>query len=59
VLLWREGDAALHRRQLDVTFTPLRLLERTWQKVERDATSDIPSDKRPGPGWRRLVGQGT
>jgi ATP-dependent DNA helicase RecQ len=31
VLLWREGDAALHRRQLDTTFPPRRLLERIWR----------------------------
>ena len=30
VLLWRRGDAALHRRQLDVTFPPRRLLESFW-----------------------------
>ena len=30
VLLWRPTDAALHRRQLDVTFPPRRLLERVW-----------------------------
>ena len=30
VLLWRKGDAALHRRQLDVTFPPRRLLESVW-----------------------------
>jgi hypothetical protein len=28
VLLWRAGDAVLHRRQLDVTFPPRALLER-------------------------------
>ncbi len=32
VLLWRPGDAALHRRQLDVTFPPVRLLERIWSR---------------------------
>ena len=31
VLLWRKGDAALHRRQLDVTFPPRALLERLWR----------------------------
>ena len=31
VLLWRRGDAELHRRQLDVTFPPRRLLERIWR----------------------------
>ena len=30
VLLWRRGDAAMHRRQLDVTFPPRRLLESVW-----------------------------
>jgi ATP-dependent DNA helicase RecQ len=31
VLLWRKGDADLHRRQLDVTFPPATLLERLWR----------------------------
>jgi ATP-dependent DNA helicase RecQ len=31
VLLWRAGDADLHRRQLDVTFPPSALLERLWR----------------------------
>jgi ATP-dependent DNA helicase RecQ len=30
VLLWRRADTDLHRRQLDVTFPPRRLLERIW-----------------------------
>src|SRR4051812_27536118 len=30
VLLWRKADTDLHRRQLDVTFPPRRLLERIW-----------------------------
>jgi ATP-dependent DNA helicase RecQ len=30
VLLWRRGDAEIHRRQLDVTFPPRRVLERLW-----------------------------
>jgi ATP-dependent DNA helicase RecQ len=30
VLLWRPSDAALHRRQLDVTFPPRNKLERIW-----------------------------
>jgi ATP-dependent DNA helicase RecQ len=30
VLLWRPTDTMLHRRQLDVTFPPARLLERIW-----------------------------
>src|SRR6476661_3066236 len=33
VLLWRRGDAELHRRQLDVTFPPRRLLERIWRQA--------------------------
>jgi ATP-dependent DNA helicase RecQ len=35
VLLWRAGDAVLHRRQLDVTFPPRALLERIWREGER------------------------
>jgi ATP-dependent DNA helicase RecQ len=31
VLLWRDGDAALHRRQLDVTFPPRAVLEKIWR----------------------------
>ena len=31
VLLWRRGDAELHRRQLDVTFPPRAMLERIWR----------------------------
>ncbi len=30
VLLWRQGDADIHRRQLEVTFPPRRLLQRLW-----------------------------
>jgi ATP-dependent DNA helicase RecQ len=30
VLLWRRGDAEIHRRQLGVTFPPRRLLEKVW-----------------------------
>jgi ATP-dependent DNA helicase RecQ len=30
VLLWRPGDAEIHRRQLSVTFPPRRLLEKVW-----------------------------
>jgi RecQ family ATP-dependent DNA helicase len=32
VLLWRKGDADLHRRQLDVTFPPRASLERIWRE---------------------------
>ena len=31
VLLWHPSDAELHRRLLDVTFPPRRLLERIWR----------------------------
>jgi ATP-dependent DNA helicase RecQ len=31
VLLWHPSDGALHRRLLDVTFPPRRLLERIWR----------------------------
>src|SRR6185312_12108410 len=34
VLLWRAGDAMLHRRQLEVTFPPRVLLERLWRTGE-------------------------
>jgi RecQ family ATP-dependent DNA helicase len=34
VLLWRPTDSVLHRRQLDVTFPPRRLLERIWSKPD-------------------------
>ena len=44
VLLWREGDAELHRRQLDATFPPRRLLERIWR--EGDACTGIPANVR-------------
>lgn len=35
VLLWRPGDDDLHRRQLDVTFPPVDLVERLWREGER------------------------
>ncbi len=31
IVLYRKGDAALHRRQLEVTFPPIGLVERAWQ----------------------------
>jgi superfamily II DNA helicase RecQ len=34
VLLWRSADTELHRRQLEVTFPPRRLLERIWSRTE-------------------------
>jgi len=44
VLLWRPGDAALHRRQLEVTFPPRRLLESVWSG--RTAPGGLPSTVR-------------
>ena len=44
VLLWRPGDATLHRRQLDVTFPPRRVLERLWQ--DGDGASGAPGNVR-------------
>jgi superfamily II DNA helicase RecQ len=32
VLLWRQGDTALHQRQLDVTFPRRQLLEKIWHE---------------------------
>ena len=44
VLLWRPGDAALHRRQLDVTFPPRALLERLWRAG--DGCAGVPANVR-------------
>jgi ATP-dependent DNA helicase RecQ len=44
VLLWRKGDATLHRRQLEVTFPPVRLLERLWSG--RDDGFRVPRNVR-------------
>ena len=44
VLLWRQGDAVLHRRQLDVTFPPRRLVERLWH--EPDSMHGVPANVR-------------
>ena len=44
VLLWRAGDAVLHRRQLDVTFPPRALLERLWR--EGDRCAGVPANVR-------------
>jgi ATP-dependent DNA helicase RecQ len=43
-LLWRPGDADLHRRQLDVTFPPRRTLERLWSGAA--APASLPSAVR-------------
>ena len=44
VLLWHRRDATLHRRQLDVTFPPRRLLERIWQS--KGPVSGVPANVR-------------
>jgi ATP-dependent DNA helicase RecQ len=44
VLLWRAGDARLHRRQLDVTFPERRLVERLWR--EGEACPGVPANVR-------------
>ena len=44
VLLWRPGDAELHRRQLDVTFPPRRVLEAYW--AGRTPPERLPSTVR-------------
>jgi RecQ family ATP-dependent DNA helicase len=48
VLLWRAGDATLHRRQLDVTFPPRRVLESLWRHADGDAdiASRLPANVR-------------
>ncbi|HEY8256784.1 MAG TPA: ATP-dependent DNA helicase RecQ [Gemmatimonadales bacterium] len=43
VLLWRKGDAELHRRQLDVTFPPRATLESVWSG---SATTGVPDNVR-------------
>src|SRR5215204_2824211 len=42
VMLWRPGDAVLHRRQLDVTFPPRPELEKIWSKAGR--VSGVPEN---------------
>ncbi len=66
VLLWRPGDAELHRRQLDVTFPPRRLLERIWAQDGvppgipanvRDSAERLRRELRPHLGpvdWARV-----
>jgi ATP-dependent DNA helicase RecQ len=59
LLLHRPGDTALHRKQLDVTFPPRRLLERIWrmpgarERTPRNvlASADrLARELRPGQG---------
>jgi ATP-dependent DNA helicase RecQ len=42
VLLWRDGDVSLHRRQLDVTFPPRELLQRIW--LQPGGTTGVPAN---------------
>jgi ATP-dependent DNA helicase RecQ len=42
VMLWREGDVSLHRRQLDVTFPPREMLQRIW--LEPGGTTGVPAN---------------
>jgi ATP-dependent DNA helicase RecQ len=44
VLLWHPGDLTLHRRQLDVTFPPKRLLEQIWSSTS--ALAGVPANVR-------------
>ena len=44
VLLWHRRDATLHRRQLDVTFPPRRLLERIWKS--KGIVGGVPANVR-------------
>ena len=67
VLLWREGDTALHRRQLDVTFPPHELLERIWRMPDGsvgvpanvlESAARLRRELRPERGpidWRPIV----
>ncbi len=64
VLLWRVGDAELHRRQLDVTFPPRRVLEKLWSGTAppsgipgavRESSERLRRELRPDrgpPDWR-------
>jgi RecQ family ATP-dependent DNA helicase len=65
VLLWRPGDAELHRRQLDVTFPPRATLEQVWSSSNgagipanvRDSAERLRRELRPERGpvdWRRI-----
>ncbi len=66
VLLWHPGDAELHRRQLDVTFPPRRLLEQVWSgalpsarvpATVRESVERLRQELRPDlgpPDWGRV-----
>ncbi len=66
LLLFRKGDAELHRRQLDVTFPPERMVERAWK--DPNQLAGLPSNVRDsverlrnelgaggeGPDWKAV-----
>ncbi len=66
VLLFHRDDAALHRRQLDVTFPPRRLLEAIWSGRQdaarvpanvRDSADRLRLELHPergNPDWKRV-----
>ncbi|MEO8227360.1 MAG: RecQ family ATP-dependent DNA helicase [Gemmatimonadota bacterium] len=66
-LLLRRGDASLHRRQLDVTFPPRRMLEGLWRGTQdprrvapaiRESAERLRAELRPERGpvdWRRIT----
>ena len=69
VLLWRPGDAELHRRQLEVTFPSRRLLEAYWAgrlprdrvpSTVRESAERLRAELRPDlgpPEWRAVRGR--
>ncbi len=66
ILLWRPGDAKLHRQQLDVTFPPPELAERVWRQPDGargipgnvlDSIERLRAELHPERGptdWRRI-----
>ncbi|MBA3319501.1 MAG: ATP-dependent DNA helicase RecQ [Gemmatimonadales bacterium] len=54
VLLWHPSDSTLHRRQLDVTFPPKRMLERIW--AHRAKATGVPANVRESADrlWQEL-----
>ena len=67
IVLYRKGDAALHRRQLEVTFPRTRLVERAWQSPKAraglpanilDSVERLARELRPDRGavdWSRVL----
>ena len=61
-LLFRDGDAGVHRRQLEVTFPDRRLLERAWREpgildrlpaAVQDSIARLTRELGPSPGPAR------